>query len=291
MSKMKFHPLAEIFPLLEEGHLQELAADIRDHGLRQPIVTYQGLVLDGRNRLAACEIAGVEPRFEEFAGDNPLSYVISLNLARRHLTDSQRAMIAARIANVRQGERRDLQHSANLQKVSRADAARMLSVSPRSVASAAQVLEHGEPELIASVKQGDMSVSAAAKTLAPVEAKRRDLFELITDYARHYRQQGEQFKASSTVFPGRDWVAVAEAKNDAVLATGNAGLNEKIIEGIRVAAYLDLMVLQHFYWHDELVREALTPAMDTLRAIPGVADAIRAKMEANPKSLMTRVLA
>jgi ParB-like nuclease domain len=93
VSELKPHPLAEIFPRLDDAALQELAADIRKNGLRQAIVTHQGQVLDGRKRLAACKIAEVEPRFKEFAGDDPLGYVVSLNLKRRHLSETQRAMI------------------------------------------------------------------------------------------------------------------------------------------------------------------------------------------------------
>jgi hypothetical protein len=126
-------------------------------------------VLDGRNRLAACKIAIVEPQFKEFTGDDPLGYVISLNLKRRHLNETQRAMIAAKIENMRQGERTDLEFNANLHKVSRGEAARLMNVSPRSVASAAQVLEHDTPELIAAVERRKLSVSAAARSLGPTE--------------------------------------------------------------------------------------------------------------------------
>jgi ParB-like nuclease domain len=58
MSTLEFHPLANIFPLIEGYELARLVDDIRTHGLREPVVLYQGRVLDGRNRLRACEAAG-----------------------------------------------------------------------------------------------------------------------------------------------------------------------------------------------------------------------------------------
>lgn len=91
----KFHPAAGLFPMMGEEELRELAADILDNGLYEPIVLIGEKVLDGRNRLLACEIAQIEPVFREFEGDNPYAYVVSRNIHRRNLTASQRAAIAA----------------------------------------------------------------------------------------------------------------------------------------------------------------------------------------------------
>ena len=82
---LKFHPLADIFPLLEGDDFAELVADIKVRGQREPITTYKGTILDGRNRYRACAMAAVEPRFEEFDGDDPLAFVVSENLHRWHL--------------------------------------------------------------------------------------------------------------------------------------------------------------------------------------------------------------
>jgi ParB-like chromosome segregation protein Spo0J len=65
MTALEFHPLANISPLVEGRDFDELVADIREHGLHEPIVVYE--VLDGRNRYRACEAAGVEPTFTEHA--------------------------------------------------------------------------------------------------------------------------------------------------------------------------------------------------------------------------------
>jgi hypothetical protein len=90
----KFHPFCLLFPRLGDEELQELAEDIRQNGLLNDIVLLGGKILDGRNRHEACRIAGVEPRFKEFEGDDPVAWVVSQNLHRRHLTASQRAVVA-----------------------------------------------------------------------------------------------------------------------------------------------------------------------------------------------------
>lgn len=94
---MRVHPVADLFPMLPEDELGDLAEDIKTNGLQHPIVVKDKVLIDGRNRLAACEMAGVEPHFEELNGSDPVAYILSANLARRHMTKGQRAMAAARV--------------------------------------------------------------------------------------------------------------------------------------------------------------------------------------------------
>ena len=94
----KFHPAAELFPLLEGDEFQELVADIKAHGLLHPIVRYEKLTLDGRNRERACELAGVEPNyFDRDDIADPIAYVISANIKRRHLTSAQKRDLIAKL--------------------------------------------------------------------------------------------------------------------------------------------------------------------------------------------------
>jgi hypothetical protein len=100
---IKAHPTANLFEMLKGDELRELAADIKAKGLQTPIVMYEGMILDERNRYAACELAKVKPRFETYSGDDPVGYVISANVARRHLDESQRGLAAARLAQMPKG--------------------------------------------------------------------------------------------------------------------------------------------------------------------------------------------
>src|SRR5262245_36277823 len=98
-SQLKFHPLADIFPLMEGEEFDALVADIKWVGLREPIILHEGMILDGRNRYRACLAAGVEPTFREYLAAamvtcceiiHPADYVISANIHRRHLTADQK---------------------------------------------------------------------------------------------------------------------------------------------------------------------------------------------------------
>lgn len=162
---MEAHPFANMFPMMSTSDLDELAADIREHGLKQKIILDQsGRVVDGRNRLAACHLAGVTPEFETIDGgdSNALAVVVSANIRRRHLSESQRADIAARIANVKHGGSRK-ETCGDTGAVTHATAAKLLNVSERSIRSAAKVHRSGIRELQAVVQRGDLAVSAASR--------------------------------------------------------------------------------------------------------------------------------
>lgn len=96
-TRYKFHPIAAIFPLMDDDALWELRDDIVAHGLRQPIILFEDMILDGRNRATACRVAGIEPRFEKFEGNaaEAIEFVWSENRQRRHLDKSQLAMAEA----------------------------------------------------------------------------------------------------------------------------------------------------------------------------------------------------
>jgi hypothetical protein len=128
---------------------------------------------DGRNRYMAARQLGIEYPLTEYEGSDPLGYVISLNLKRRHLSESQRAMVAAKLANMPDGGDRSKQHSANLHSAS--EAAAMLNVSERTVKTAKQVQEHGAPELQHAVESGQVSVSAAADIATKPKEEQREI--------------------------------------------------------------------------------------------------------------------
>lgn len=98
---MRVHTAAEIFPMMSDDKLQELADDIRANGQRQPVLLFDGAVIDGRNRLRACEIAGVKPITKDVTaaevGASPTAFVISLNLKRRHLNAAQAGLVALKV--------------------------------------------------------------------------------------------------------------------------------------------------------------------------------------------------
>lgn len=185
--KIEFHPVANIFPLIDGQEFAALVADIRAHGLREPIVLHEGMILDGRNRYLACTDADVAPRFVVYGGVDPVAYVVSLNLHRRHLNESQRAMVAAEIANLGEGRPWPAESlpqlpgvTASIEAVTQTAAADMLNVSRAAVQRAATVRDHATPALVQKVQRGEVSVSAAAE-IARLPEPEQALVAAMTD--------------------------------------------------------------------------------------------------------------
>lgn len=182
------HPAANLFPMMSDQDIDALAKSIGEQGLRQPIIiTEDGQLLDGRNRVAACSRAGVPPRHEVYRGDDPVAYVMALNMDRRHLTTGQKAMLALKLvsmyeseAKARQGNRHDLRQDfwADLPRSSdnvsrpRDKAGAAVKVSGRAVQQAKRVAEVA-PDLAEQVAAGRLTLDKADQQARSMQASRR----------------------------------------------------------------------------------------------------------------------
>ena len=169
--KYVYHAAANLFPLMEGSDFVRLCHDIRENGLKLPIIQHpDGSILDGRNRLRACEEMGIRPVLVRWEGKpgREIDYVLSLNLSRRHLDTSQRAMVAAKLATMKAGgDRQSVKSIAAFAAMvqSQATAADTLHVSRGSVQRARVVIDEGTPEQIAAVEHGETTVSAALRKI------------------------------------------------------------------------------------------------------------------------------
>jgi ParB-like chromosome segregation protein Spo0J len=154
------HPVASLFPMMDQDGLRELAADITTRGQLQPIILDgQGRILDGRNRWAACQIAGAEPVTEVYEGADPAGYALAVNLERRSLTPSQRHMI--REMARRQAERSKVQISTS-------------DRDSKSLSEAATVLDHA-PDLASLVAAGQLKLYQAVQEARERKARAKAL--------------------------------------------------------------------------------------------------------------------
>jgi hypothetical protein len=186
-SRLTIHPYAELFPPMSSPEFDRLCGDIQLHGLQEEIVVHDGQVLEGRHRYLACLAKGGPPRFRPYAGEcgSPLAFVIARNVHRRHLSESQRALLAARLrplfeevarqrrlASLNQGSQPpvplNLAERGNREPKgeSAEQAGEMLKVSRCSVRAADKVRRQGVPALVDALAGGKVSVSAAVRIAA-----------------------------------------------------------------------------------------------------------------------------
>lgn len=203
MTALEFHPAADLFPLMEGEEFDQLVGDVRDKGLREPIWLHpDGRIIDGRNRYRACSLAGVPIRTRTWDGRGSLTeFVVSLNLHRRHLDKSQRAMVALAIEDRLAEEAADRKSAAigaanrtrnkpdpmveivppldppPEREKAREQAGRLVGVSGRYVQDAKTVKERA-PELAERVLAGSMTIPEAKK-----EIRQRDKAVRVAEIA------------------------------------------------------------------------------------------------------------
>lgn len=190
---MKHHPIADVWPMMDEAKLHELADDIAKNGQLVPVWLYEGKILDGRNRWAACKIAGVEPKTREYTGDEPTAFAVSLNDRRRHMGKSALAAVAADLlphfaADAKRRQQQAGKEHGRGQKVpekvpeakkgdgdARKAAAVSVGVNDRYVSDAKKVKTEA-PEVFERLKAGKITLQDAKREVAkkPTDDWRQD---------------------------------------------------------------------------------------------------------------------
>src|SRR6266550_1779942 len=195
---MKIHPAAEIFPMMTKDELNDLAADIKANGLLTPIVVDEnGILIDGRNRLAACKIAGVKPEFSKLNGHDPSAFILSSNIARRHMTKGQQAMAVAMIYP--ETEKRGPKNKGDDSKIE------SIPIHRGSLSQARAVLANA-PELAKIVIEGAKSLTDAHETV------RRRLDEASSDEAKLANLREQAPDVAELVIEGKLTLIAAAAE-------------------------------------------------------------------------------
>lgn len=198
MTKYEPHELALVFPPMTEPEFAALRADIREHGQHEPITLYEGKILDGIHRYRACLELGREPRIVRFEG-NPRAaaqLVLGLNFHRRHLTTSQRALVAAEMCKLRPRG-----NTGNSPYLTAAQASSLMGVGEDLVKDAKRLLRVGDAEMVRSVREGRQSVSGAVK-----ESKRsKGQFTFLEQFAQRLDRafQGDSDRDAQVVYSAK----------------------------------------------------------------------------------------
>ncbi len=233
MADTPFHEAASIFPLMEGEALEALAEDIRQNELQLPIELLDGQVIDGRNRYKACLLAGIDPEEHmiDVETDDPVAYVLSMNLHRRHLTVSQAAMCAQRARKMYDDAAKKRQREAGKQhgkgqsklmdncpqanedddppSTARDQVGKAFGVSGGSVDRAQRVVEKGIPEIAAAVEAGNLTVYAGQKIAANPKRIQKDMLDAALSKSRQSPKADAREKEEKQKPGGRKGVILA----------------------------------------------------------------------------------
>ena len=204
MSGWPVHPAAQKFPMITGAEFTQLAEDIAEHGLREPVWLWRDedngteYLLDGRNRIAACAESGTEVRTRHYDGDDPISFVVSLNVTRRHLNEGKKAFIALELVPMYEEQAERLRRVAisasrtaetvadrppsETRPKSRDKAAAVVGTSGRSVARAKRIKDKA-PDLQEKVESGELAIDRADRIIRDREAADRRVEQAKADAA------------------------------------------------------------------------------------------------------------
>jgi hypothetical protein len=167
---LELHPLCTYFPRMTAEEYNSLKDDLVRNGQNQPIYTYNGFILDGGNRYRALTEAGVEPIIQEYNGTDPVSFVLSQNLHRRHLSQGQAAIIVASLQDWSQANSAGNPNWSGNKGVSQSDRANQAGVGIRTQRMADKVARE-DPELAKKVSTGEITLVTAINALKPETEK------------------------------------------------------------------------------------------------------------------------
>ena len=232
--EFEYSELSTVFPSFHgEEEFTQLVESIKTEGLLEPIVVWQGKIVDGRHRHLACKEARVQPEYtylpDDWSLDKVKNRVVALNVLRRHLTTGQRALVAAALANMTQKDNQWSARQNSAELTSNKQAAEQLNVSHQSVKTAKNI-KNDTPDLAEKVNRGEMSLHAAdterrkrlglpEKTNAP-KPKVVNIDDLM-------REAGDNFDGFVCA------VNIMTAARDLYLQEGENGLDEQIMSALR----------------------------------------------------------
>jgi ParB-like chromosome segregation protein Spo0J len=207
--EFEFHPIANVFPMMEGAEFKRFKEDIRTRKQQEHIIIYQGKILDGRNRYKACKELGLTPTTKLLPdGVDPVAFVLSANLHRRHLNESQRAMVAAKLASLPVGANQHTKEGLSIERASK--------LSTASVATAnrcKKVLTAGVPELAQMVERGQVAASLAEEVAKLPKEKQA---ELVKTKPSAFRKAAKQAMAKA---PGEKTPEQLSDEIDELVAT------------------------------------------------------------------------
>lgn len=248
----QFHPIADLFPLLEGVAFDALVEDMRANGYAKdnPIRTFEGKILDGRNRYLACKRANIEPLVKAWKGTDPYVFVAQQNLIRRHLSLPQAADIAETMATMKEGRPKTTMPVGIVSRTSIPAVAKLMGVSKQSVHRMRVIKKSGDAQVLADVKSGKISIREGVRKVSGPVATEDAADPAVIIRKRHV---ATGFRGPQKRAPLKSVTAAIEAIEGQVIffrGLGSVSLGE---EGAALGARL-AKAIRHLYRFNKQLR-------------------------------------
>ncbi len=247
------HELALLIPEMSQSEYEALKDDIKANGQIEPIRTYEGKILDGRHRYRACCELEIEPEIRPLEDSvDPLNFVLSKNIHRRHLNSGQLAVLAVEIEEQLAEQAKTRQRAAGGNKKalvekmprtpengpkgrSRDQAARLLGTNPRYVTDAKKLIKVN-PALAKKVKAGQMTLPDAMGQLTneigtggKKQSRKEERKSVLPDEESHAQPLDTRDNAATDTRGEPEEIAGPAAASGAVHEQGSEGTAEATV--------------------------------------------------------------
>lgn len=226
------HPACEKWPWPPDAEFNKLADDIRANGLLNDIwITGDGAILDGKVREKACGVAGVEPRFQTYSGNDPVGFTISQNARRRHMPLHEMAFLVEELATLPQGRptTKTLPPKGLNCERTTANAAKLAGIGMSSVESARAIKRYGTPNVIDLAKTGKVNIRHAAAFVrhTPKEEQVQADAITISQKGSAISERSKRKAGPTTERPARKSIASIKSTKDKTVTVS------EVIEALR----------------------------------------------------------
>lgn len=282
---MLHHEICDLIPGMSSAQYAVLRDDIKERGLINEIVLYEGAILDGKHRHRACVELGIEPRFRQYEGTDPAGFVFSINVAHRHLEKGQLAMAGAKLKSYYAAKAKErmaagganggaakgmesLPYPVADQGTARDQAALKVGVSGKSVDMAEHIIKKGVPQLIKMVEEGEISLNKGLAIASMPKARQEVVVAMptsksmslaITKSTLNSAAAKRRGIASNDGVPGTSLVRVLLSRLELIT-------NEIAGTGMEPAAFAEKF-LAEFDWTEPLLVKRLAHAQKAIAAI------------------------
>lgn len=175
----------KLIPALTDEEYKQLKANILSEGIRDPLVLWNGYLVDGHNRYAIASEHGLDYKTvnKDFKDSNAVKEWMILNqFGRRNLSAYQRSTLALQLEDVfsAKAKEKEVERKTTFQKSEKSniepintikEIAKVANVSHDTIAKVKKIQAVATPEVKAQLSTGELSINQAYQEIKKEEKK------------------------------------------------------------------------------------------------------------------------